>query len=87
MGLDTVELVMAVEEEFGISIPDSAATNMLTVGEMHTFVVSELNRLGKPHVDPVVIFEHLQRIIVRQLGVRPSEVIPSARFVKDLRAD
>ena len=31
--LDTVELVMAFEEEFGIDIPDEDAEQMSTVGE------------------------------------------------------
>lgn len=31
--LDTVELVMAFEEEFGIDIPDSDAEQMRTVGD------------------------------------------------------
>lgn len=31
--LDTVELVMAFEEEFGIEIPDDAAEKILTVGD------------------------------------------------------
>lgn len=31
--LDTVELVMALEEEFGIEIPDEDAEKMVTVGE------------------------------------------------------
>jgi acyl carrier protein len=31
--LDTVELVMAFEEEFGIDIPDDAAEKILTVGD------------------------------------------------------
>ena len=31
--LDTVELVMAFEEEFGIEIPDEDAEQMQTVGE------------------------------------------------------
>ncbi len=31
--LDTVELVMALEEEFGIDIPDSDAEQMRTVGD------------------------------------------------------
>ena len=31
--LDTVELVMAFEEEFGIDIPDEDAEKMMTVGD------------------------------------------------------
>lgn len=31
--LDTVELVMALEEEFGIEIPDEDAEQMQTVGQ------------------------------------------------------
>ena len=36
--LDTVELVMAFEEEFGCEIPDDAAENILTVGDAVTFL-------------------------------------------------
>ncbi len=38
--LDTVELVMAFEEEFGIEIPDDAAENILTVGDAINFIDS-----------------------------------------------
>jgi len=31
--LDTVELIMEFEKEFGISIPDDQAENILTVGQ------------------------------------------------------
>ncbi|HPR62720.1 MAG TPA: acyl carrier protein [Thermoanaerobaculia bacterium] len=31
--LDTVELVMAFEEEFGVDIPDQEAENIRTVGD------------------------------------------------------
>ena len=36
--LDTVELVMAFEEEFGVEIPDDAAETILTVGDATTFL-------------------------------------------------
>ncbi len=36
--LDTVELVMAFEEEFGIEIPDDAAEKIVTVGDAVTFI-------------------------------------------------
>ena len=36
--LDTVELVMAFEEEFGVEIPDDAAETILTVGDAVKYV-------------------------------------------------
>ena len=36
--LDTVELVMAFEEEFGCEIPDDAAETIQTVGDAVTFL-------------------------------------------------
>jgi acyl carrier protein len=36
--LDTVELVMAFEEEFGVEIPDDAAETILTVGDATSFL-------------------------------------------------
>ena len=36
--LDTVELVMAFEEEFGVEIPDDAAETILTVGDAVSFL-------------------------------------------------
>jgi acyl carrier protein len=36
--LDTVELVMAFEEEFGIEIPDDAAESILTVADAVKFI-------------------------------------------------
>ena len=36
--LDTVELVMALEEEFGIEIPDEDAEKMITVGDAMKYI-------------------------------------------------
>ena len=36
--LDTVELIMALEEEFGIEIPDEDAEKMVTVGEAVKYI-------------------------------------------------
>ena len=38
VSLDTVELVMAFEEEFGGEIPDDAAETILTVGDAVKFI-------------------------------------------------
>ena len=36
--LDTVELVMAFEEEFGVEIPDDAAEKINTVGDANSYI-------------------------------------------------
>ncbi|MFH1847649.1 MAG: acyl carrier protein [Candidatus Omnitrophota bacterium] len=36
--LDTVELVMALEEDFGIEIPDEDAEKMVTVGDAIKYI-------------------------------------------------
>ncbi len=43
MGLDAVELVMAVEEKFGISITDEEATKTLTVGDLKQLIRGKLD--------------------------------------------
>jgi len=40
--LDTVELVMALEEEFGIEIPDEDAEKMTTVGDALKYIESKV---------------------------------------------
>ena len=41
--LDTVELVMALEEEFGIEIPDEEAEKITKVGEAVDYIAAHVN--------------------------------------------
>lgn len=86
MGLDTVELVMRVEKEFAIDIPNADAARLVTVGELHGYVVETLRRQGRIESSDSV-YEQLRDIICHQLGVNQENVVPSARFVDDLGAD
>jgi acyl carrier protein len=87
MGLDSVELVMAVEQHFGVSIPDSDASTLVTVGKLHAWVVNELLRLNRPDVEAGVVFEQLRELVCDQLRIAPERVVPEARFVQDLHMD
>jgi len=40
--LDTVELVMALEEEYGVEIPDEDAEKLTTVGEAIKYIEEKL---------------------------------------------
>lgn len=41
--LDTVELIMELEKEFGISIPDDKAEGIATVNDAVTYVEANVN--------------------------------------------
>lgn len=42
--LDTVEVVMALEEEFGVEIPDEDAEKITTVGQAVKYIEEKLNK-------------------------------------------
>lgn len=41
--LDMVELVMAFEEEFGLGIDDADAEKLVTVGDVHDYLIAHIN--------------------------------------------
>lgn len=84
MGLDAVELVLAVENVFDIEIPDEEAGKIVTVGELHEYIYAELTRLDRPNRNRDIIYDLLRNVICFQLGVKPERVVPNARFVQDL---
>lgn len=45
--LDTVELVMALEEEFGVEIPDEEAEKLITVGDALKYINEKAAQKGK----------------------------------------
>jgi acyl carrier protein len=86
MGLDTVELVMAIEEEFSIEIPNADAARLGVLGDMQDYIVRALRQRGETP-DESQVWQRLSAVVVAQLGVRPEEVTRSAHVVKDLHAD
>jgi hypothetical protein len=86
MGLDTVELVMAIEEEFSIEIPNADAARLGVLGDLSDYVVAALRQRGETP-DEAQVWQRLSALVVAQLGVRPEEVTRSAHVVKDLHAD
>jgi hypothetical protein len=78
MGLDAVELVMAVEEKFGINILDEEAQCIRTVGELHQCVVRKVMVADKSSCLTQKAF-HLLRRTARQLFNIPRDQFrPSA---------
>lgn len=42
--LDMIEMLMALEEEFGISVPDDKAEELKTVGQIAAFIDSQVKK-------------------------------------------
>jgi acyl carrier protein len=90
MSLDTVELIMAVEKEFGMDIPNDDAAKLETVGQISTYIQSRLeSNRAQPlsEIEAAAHWERVKTIVVEQLGVEPKQVTREAHLVFDLGAD
>src|SRR4051812_28705927 len=77
MGLDFVELVMAVEAKFQISLPDEEFSTMCTVGDLHALVTARLEAGEAKRCLTSAAFYRTRRGIVDALGIDRREVMPT----------
>jgi hypothetical protein len=81
MGLDLVELVMSVEEHFGIDIPDRDVVNLRTPGHLIEYVAARVPPailLSSAACSTQQAFYRLRRTLVTQLAMSRAAVHPSA---------
>ena len=81
MGLDTVEIVVLTEKKFGVHIPDEAAENIATVGQLIDFVAKEVNE------DSGRVAREIIRIVSEVSGIPPHEIKSEHSFTNDLGLD
>lgn len=80
MGLDSVELILAIEEEFGIEIPYDELSSVATVGDVYEMVKAQVSS-----VEPVVclsqkIFYQLRKALSENYGIDCRVITPSSRL-------
>jgi acyl carrier protein len=80
MGLDTVELVIKVEETFGIHIPDKDAQEITTVGQLVSYVQSAVRNDTEPTCATSHIFYRLRRELMKLLPLSRHEIRPDANM-------
>lgn len=81
MGLEMVEYIMEVEEEFRIKIPDDVSWELRTIGEMADYVVSQGGwTRGR-------VVQLLREIASNQSGLPLEQLRENSRFVEDLGFD
>ncbi len=86
MGMDTVELVMDIKDEFRIGIPDEVASTLESVGDLHECVLSKLRERGE-QPNEAQIWNRLCHLLVVNFGISPEKITRSAKVVRDLGLD
>ena len=89
MGLDTVEVILWAEKEFGIAITDAEAGEARTVGDFSLLIYhSMLAQHGlKNTTKEETIYNKIKALLVKQYLVKESQINRDATFVKDLRLE
>lgn len=81
MGLDTVELVMEIEEAFDISIPEERASQMLTVGDVYDFLLEKTEDSSlKPNTCLSAATFYALRRQLRMLDTTDPEIRPNSKL-------
>ena len=87
MGLDTVELVMAIEDEFGICISDGDAEKMTTPGHVADYVMT-LIRSGDNQACPSQIgFYRIRSLLMNDFSIPRKVICPNALMQELLIGD
>lgn len=88
MGLEIVEVIMRVEEEFDIEIPDEEAETLNTVGLLYQCVLSKLAdkaaATGLSQLVPQEVWDALLIMLANELSVPLAKLTKDTDFVRDL---
>ncbi|MGJ5813348.1 hypothetical protein [Paludibaculum fermentans] len=77
MGLDYIELVLALEDAFQISIADEEASGVVTVGDLHALVLAKLKGPDTKRCLTSAAFYRVRRGLVEVLGVDRRSIRPA----------
>ncbi len=87
MGLDTVELILEVEEQFGIEISNDDAEKTITVGDLANLVARLVSQKTGREVDYKEVLPKITNILMEHHGIPREEIHLDAKFVDDLKMD
>lgn len=80
MGLEIVELIMAVEERFDIEIADSDAERFVTVGDLYDYLCGTMNNTMPRSCESQRTFYRVRKALMRTAAVPHWYVRPKRRL-------
>lgn len=90
MGLEQIELIMDVEDEFGIKVPDDIAGDVRTVGALHdavmAIVMNSKTAAIRERADlNEFVWKRLCELSAKlSSGVKARQISRATRFIEDL---
>jgi len=85
--LDSVELLMAIEEEFGLDIPDYTAEHLTTVGLMYHYLRENVKTTTPSQCLSQKIFYKLRRALIANYGLSRHLITPDTTLTELLTKD
>ena len=82
-GLELYEVMLEIEEEFAVKLPIEKEFD--TVGELYEMTLAAQQEKTEVSVSEEVTWNRLRALLVKELGVKPEQVVPSARFYIDIK--
>ena len=77
MGLDAVELMLEVEEEFGLCLEEDAIVGFRTLGNLHDYLLERCEGRRRTDCPTRSAFYRLRQAIGQVLGISPRSLKPS----------
>jgi len=74
MGLDSVEILMKVEDTFGIKIPDGEAEQIYTIGDFHNAVWRHLSGKSSAKCKSQILFYKLRKLLNEEFNFSPHQI-------------
>mgnify|MGYP000064816963 CR=1 FL=1 len=87
MGLDTVEFLVKIEEEYNISIPDEDAYLLGEVGDLALYIVNSCEQTNGDLIELEPVIDYLKNMLHRDYGIPLEEIHLKSHVVKDLGLD
>lgn len=87
MGLDGIELLIEVEDRFGIAIDDAEGGRVRTVGDLHDLVLAKLTPSRSSTCLSSHVFYRLRGSLRERFGVPRAEIYPQVRLTEVVPGD
>jgi hypothetical protein len=86
MGLETVAIIMDIEDRFRVNVPDAVASRCLTVADLQRELVILLQSQGRvpsPALEREV-YDGIVQVVVKQTGIPAGNVRPASKWIGDI---